>query len=116
MFEINGRIKVINNTVVVSEKFKKREFVLTDETSQYPQDIMFQLAQDNVNKMDGLKVGDVITAKFNLRGKAWNDPKTGQDRYFNTLDCWFVQKGEATAKPSAPAMEVSNDVSDDLPF
>ena len=115
MFEIIGRIKVINNTVVVSEKFKKREFVITDETSQYPQDILMQLTQDNVDKMDGVKVGDVITVKFNLRGREWVNPE-GVSKYFNSLDCWFVQKGEATAKPSAPAMEVSNDVNDDLPF
>ena len=74
-----------------------------------------QLTQDNVDKMNGVKVGDVLTVKFNLRGREWVNPE-GVSKYFNTLDCWFVQKGEATAKPSAPAMEVSNDVSDDLPF
>ena len=40
-YELKGSVKVLNETVVISEKFKKREFVLTDDSSQYPQDISY---------------------------------------------------------------------------
>lgn len=92
MFELTGSVKLVKDTQVVSEKFKKREFVLTDDSSQYPQYISFQLSQDNVEKLDGVKVGDRITVKFNLRGREWTSPQ-GEVKYFNTLDVWFVQKG-----------------------
>jgi len=46
MYKLSGTIKVINPTVQVSEKFSKREFVVTDSASMYPQEIMFQSTQD----------------------------------------------------------------------
>ena len=97
MFELKGSVKVLNETAVISDKFKKREFVITDDSSQYPQDIQMQLTQDNCDKLNGVKVGDILLVKFNLRGRAWNDPKTGKDRYFNSLDAWFIQKESANS-------------------
>ena len=35
MFKINGIVKVVKDEQVISEKFKKREFVLTDASSMY---------------------------------------------------------------------------------
>ena len=46
MYKFQGKIKVINDTQVISEKFKKREFVVTDTSAMYPQDVMFQSVQD----------------------------------------------------------------------
>ena len=114
MFEIKGSVKVLNETNVISDKFKKREFVLTDDNSEYPQDIQFQLTQDNCSKLDNVSVGDRLTVKFNLRGRAWNDPKTGNDRYFNSLDCWAIQKEGNTPAPQPIAM--NEDEASDLPF
>ena len=54
-----------------------------------------------------------MTVKFNLRGRAWNDPKTGNDRYFNSLDVWHIQKEEGNA-PQPIAM--NEDEASDLPF
>ena len=124
MYELKGSVKVVNETAVISDKFKKREFVITDDSSQYPQDIAMQLTQDNCDKLNGVNVGDRLLVKFNLRGRAWNDPKTGKDRYFNSLDAWFIQK-ESTDSPvkikggiESNFMEddVASNVSDDLPF
>ena len=39
MFQLKGRLKEVKETRQVSEKFSVREFVLTDESSQYPQHI-----------------------------------------------------------------------------
>ena len=124
MYELKGTVKVLNETNVISEKFKKREFVITDDSSQYPQDIQLQLTQDNCDKLNGVKVGDRLLVKFNLRGRAWNDPKTGNDRYFNSLDAWFIQKESANTSSGVKGgieknfMEdaVASNVSDDLPF
>ena len=124
MYELKGSVKVVNETAVISDKFKKREFVITDDSSQYPQDIAMQLTQDNCDKLNGVNVGDRLLVKFNLRGRAWNDPKTGNDRYFNSLDAWFIQKESADLPVKIKGgiesnfMEdaVASNVSDDLPF
>jgi len=124
MYELKGSVKVVSETNVISDKFKKREFVITDDSSQYPQDIAMQLTQDNCDKLNGVKVGDRLLVKFNLRGRAWNDPKTGKDRYFNSLDAWFIQKESADSPVKIKGgiesnfMEdaVASNVSDDLPF
>ena len=52
MFKLSGIVKVVNPTVQVSEKFAKREFVVTDASSMYPQDIMFQSTQDKCSLLD----------------------------------------------------------------
>jgi hypothetical protein len=52
---------------------------------------------------DNLKVGDVVEAAYNLRGREWTDPK-GVVKYFNTLEIWSMQYGSAARQPSqAPA-------------
>jgi len=112
MFELKGSVKVVNDTAVISDKFKKREFVLTDDSSQYPQDIALQLTQDNCDKLNGVKVGDRLLVKFNLRGRAWNDPKTGNDRYFNSLDAWFIQKESANSSSGVKGNIESNFMED----
>jgi len=124
MFSITGKLVVKNGTEQVTEKFKKREFVITDEASQYPQEIIFQLTQDRVDLLDPYNEGDMIKVNFNLRGRRWQNPNTGETRFFNSLDAWRLEK-EATESaplgsdlPPLPEAEPANldDGTDDLPF
>jgi Domain of unknown function (DUF3127) len=132
-FQITGILKVKGTEQVVSEKFKKREFVLTDNQSQYPQHLSFQLAQDKCSLIESFEVGQEIKVSFNLRGREWNDPKSGQMKYFNSLDAWRIETNMATAPsgnvagnntmsssaPSstpAPVFTASAADDDDLPF
>ena len=52
MFTINGKLIVKNDAEQITDTFKKREFVISDEGSQYPQEIMFQLVQDKCDLID----------------------------------------------------------------
>lgn len=132
MFKLTGTVKVLNNTVQVSEKFSKREFVVTDTSSMYPQDIMFQATQDKCSMLDAINQGDQVEVSFNLRGREWTSPQ-GEVKYFNTLEAWRIEKVGAaapqgmpqggpsamnldpmTAAPSAAVNVESED--DDLPF
>ncbi len=129
MFKLTGTVKVVNDTVQVSEKFSKREFVITDSSSMYPQDILFQLTQDKCSMADGISVNDTVEVSFNLRGREWVSPQ-GEVRYFNTLDAWRVEKMGAGAgipqggpsamnlapTPSAIESATSEQEDDDLPF
>ena len=107
--ETKGTIKVIKEVEQISEKFKKREFVITTD-GQYPQLISFQLAQDKCDLINDYKVGDQIEVSFNLRGREWiND--SGTSKYFNTLDAWKISKIVGGAEASNIGSQ-----DDDLPF
>lgn len=116
-YQLTGTIKAINDTVQVSEKFKKREFVVTDNDEMYPQDIQFQLAQDKCDVLDAYNVGDSITVSFNLRGREWTNPQ-GEVKYFNTLDAWRIEQAkQAPAQPQPMAEDLpTGEGEDDLPF
>ena len=86
---IKGKLKEINPTIVVSDKFSKREFVLTENSSQYPQDLLIQLTQDKCSLIDGFNVGQEIEVQINLRGREWINPQ-GETKYFNTIEAWKI--------------------------
>jgi hypothetical protein len=129
MFKLNGIVKVLNDTVQVSEKFSKREFVVTENSSMYPQDIIFQATQDKCAMLDGIAVNDQVEVSFNLRGREWTSPQ-GEVKYFNSLDAWRIEKvgqgqGMPASGPSAmdlapsaveTAKASTDEADDDLPF
>lgn len=89
--DVTGTLKVKFDTQVVSDKFQKREFVVTtEESTPYPQHVNFQATQEKCSILDGFNVGDKVTVSFNLRGKEWNGPQGV--KYFNTLEAWRIQK------------------------
>lgn len=121
MFNIKGTIKVIKDTEKISEKFQKREFVLETKSGQYDQTVLFQLTQDGVSLIDQYKVGDEVTAHFDLRGREWTSPKDGTVRYFNTLSVWKLEGAAQAAPADLPPPPAANDApivdeTDDLPF
>ncbi len=130
MYKFQGKIKVINDTQEISEKFKKREFVVTDTSSMYPQDVMFQSVQDKCAILDEFSVEDEVEVSFNLRGREWTSPD-GVVKYFNTLDAWRIEKmGQANSIPTSGPSDMNlntdstaavtddsnTDKGDDLPF
>lgn len=133
MFKLTGTIKVIMETNQVTDSFKKREFVVTDNSSMYPQDILFQLTQDKCGLIEGFNAGELVDVNFNVRGREWTSPQ-GDVRYFVSLDAWRVDRStgatpaptgnyqqQAPAAPSAPvapktAEFTSEDEDDGLPF
>ena len=128
MFKLTGTVKVIKDTVQVTEKFAKREFVINDASSMYPQDILFQSVQDKCSMLDGFTEGENVEVSFNLRGREWTSPQ-GEVKYFNTLDAWRIEKvgqGMPQGGPSdmnldpvpasAPSASTEAAEDDDLPF
>lgn len=114
--EVIGQLKMVESTQVVSEKFKKRNFVLaTDLTTPYPQFISFQVNQDKCAILDNYKIGDEIKVQFNLRGREYNNPTKGM-QYFNTLEAWRIEKvGESSNTINNNNHQYLKD-NDDLPF
>lgn len=125
--EVTGILKVKFETQKVSDRFSKREFVLTTEaTSPYPQQVSFQLTQDKCNLLDQYNIGDEMKIQFNLRGREWNGPQGV--KYFNTLEAWRIEKvgsgsSNQTTQASSNNVETGSPVftsnindNDDLPF
>ena len=129
MYTLNGVLKVINDTQVVSDRFKKREIVITDSSGQYPQDISFQLVQDKTDAVNDMQVNDAVQVSFFIRGREWTSPQ-GEVKYFNSLDIWSIKKmdGAGGGAPQAgvqqePPIRTTDQVQsftasddDDLPF
>ncbi len=114
--KLTGVIKVINPTIQVSEKFSKREIVLTDTSGQYPQDILFQLKQDKCSLLDAFGVGQEVEISYNILGREWTSPQ-GEVKYFNTLEAWRIESVGSTPTPVAQATAPTTDSEDNpLPF
>lgn len=82
----------------MSEKFKKREFVLEKEKEINPTLIItdyvkFQLTQDRVNLIEGFNEGEMLKVSFDIRGNKWE--KNGETKYFTNLEAWRIEKQEA---------------------
>jgi len=89
--EVTGTLKAKFDTVKVSDRFQKREFVLTTEANTpYPQHVSFQITQDKCTILDQYNEGDELKVQFNLRGREWNGPQG--IKYFNTLEAWRIER------------------------
>jgi hypothetical protein len=114
--EISGKIHRISEAQQLTERFRKREFVLElAENPRYPQFVQFQLTGDRCEKIDALKVGDQVQLEFSLRGREWTSP-SGDVKYFNSLDVWRIDPSGASAArdaepplPDAPPPGVDDD-------
>ncbi len=113
--EAKGTIHMVGATQQVSERFSKREFVLSlTDNPKYPQLVQFQLTGDRCTQLDGVNVGDEVKVEYSLRGREWRSP-AGEVKYFNSLDCWSLNVTKSN-KSAGYDSTVPAGPSDDLPF
>ena len=111
MFKFKGIAYKVGNVETISEKFRKREFVVTDGASQYPQYIPFTFVNDKCDLLDSIAEGQEVEVSFSLKGREWTSPQ-GQVKYFSTIEGFAI-----SAQGSAPVSTNTTSVSDeDLPF
>ena len=129
--EIKGIIKKISETVQISDRFRKREFVVEySNNPDYPQPLQFELVQDRCELLDSFQEGQEVEVHFDLRGREWTNPQ-GQVKYFNSLQAWKLVAEQDEAKPPTEDIQKSgkseplqqekpgwldSDAADDLPF
>lgn len=123
-FELTGKLIEKFDTQEISEKFKKREFVIEFQDNpnlSFSESIKFQLTQDRCELMDNYQVGQDLKVSFNLRGRRWE--KDGKVSYFTNLEAWRIESaaGAQTKDSPAPPDAASqgfnpNDSTNDLPF
>lgn len=106
--EITGRLTKKFDTAKVSDKFQKREFILTiEENTPYPQPLSMQLTQDKCATLDLYNEDDEIKVHFNLRGRHWQGPQG--DKWFNTIDVWRIKLVAKGAGQSMPVVSTKSD-------
>lgn len=119
-FDIQGKLYESFEEQQISDKFRKREFVLEIPDGSYTQYVKFQLTQDKCNLLDQYKSGDELKVTFNLTGKPFT--KNGQTMYFTNLQAWRIEPaanntGAGIPPQSEPAPSFySSDLDNDLPF
>jgi hypothetical protein len=124
-FETIGKIIEIGAVNQVSDKFKKREFVIEKKeaggAAVFVDYIKFQLTQDKCDLINESFLNDDVKIWFNLRGNKWE--RDGKINYFTNLDVWKIEKLSSMAgdqdAPSDVTLEdipPENDELSDLPF
>ena len=124
-FEITGKVIDIAPVNQVSDKFKKREFVIekkeTGGSAVFVDYIKFQLIQDKCDLINESFMNEEIKIWFNLKGNKWE--RDGKINYFTNLDAWKIEKLSAqnreqnsSSKPSFEDSPPEIDDLSDLPF
>lgn len=111
-----GILKVKNSEVRISDKFKKKDFVVTDNAASYPQTILMQLTQDRCSLLDDANLGDEITCHYLLKGREWKNPQ-GEIKVFNTIDVFKIEIVRSnSARPQEETVNPLSPPEDDLLF
>ncbi len=124
-FEITGKVIDISPVNQVSDKFKKREFVIekkeTGGAAVFIDYIKFQLIQDKCELINESYLNEEVKIWFNLKGNKWE--RDGKINYFTNLDAWKIEKTSQAVReqniPSHTTLEdipPENDELSDLPF
>jgi len=126
-FEINGKLIEKFDAIQVSDKFRKREFVIekteTAGSAEFINYIKFQLTQDRCDLIEAFHTNDEIKISFNIKGNRWE--RDGNVSYFTNLDVWRIEKvsdqtsgfeedASFPGESDIPGEQVNGE--DDLPF
>jgi len=117
-FQLTGKLHEVYDTQQKTDKFRSREFVLevSKEISErtITDYVKFQATQDKCDVLNKYKVGDTVTAHFNIRGNRWE--KDGKVSYFTNLDAWRIEGVANETQYEVPAEQPQGDYNDSLPF
>ncbi len=124
-FEITGKIIEVLPVNQVSDKFRKREFVIekkdTGGSAVFIDYIKFQLVQDKCDLINESFLNEEVKIWFNLKGNKWE--RDGKINYFTNLDAWKIEKASEPGRnqnnqPESKLEDVPPEIDElsDLPF
>ena len=94
-YQYTGTIDKIFPTAQVTDTFRKRVVWLRNESNneKYPplEHVEFEATQDNVNKLDLFKVGEVVVVTFVVRGRKYTSKTTGNEGVYTSLALIGIQ-------------------------
>lgn len=101
-------------------EWKAQEYVI-ESNDQYPRKMCFDVFGADKIEQFNIQMGEVLTVSFDIDARQW------QDRWFNSIRAWKVERGSAMPQamggadvPPPTASPVpgftAGDATDDLPF
>lgn len=130
-FSLTGVIQNIGPTQSFgSNGFTKREIVVAEEGTKFPNPVKFTLKKDNCALADNFNEGDKVTVYFSIDGRGWENKAKGITQYFVDLDAYKIEdgdgqgqaksggkKGKGVPPPAEPPASVDDMMDDDqMPF
>jgi hypothetical protein len=118
LYEAFGTLHALFDEQQVTEKFRKREFVVEIEDGNYLQYVKFQLTQDKCSALNSFQKGDKVKVVFGLSGREGKS-RDGNTVYYTNLGAWKLEKIDG-ASSAPPSRRSSSDApppdDDDIPF
>jgi len=115
LYEAVGTLHKVFPEQQVSERFRKREFILTIQDGMYPQYIKFTLTQDRCQLIDGYAPGAELKVTFALSGREWQG-SNGEPMYFTNLEARKIEPHSSVPGANPLSQEPSFDPGDEVPF
>ncbi len=75
--------------------WQKREFIIEETVGNYPNSLVITAFGDRVEKLNTLRVGDCVTARFDTQVREYNG------RAFNNITLYDITKPQAQAQQQA---------------
>ncbi len=124
--EFTGKIIAIlparSGVSKTGNEWKVQEYVIEDH-GQYPRKMCFDIFGADKIEQFNIQMGEELTVSFDIDARQW------QDRWFNSIRAWKVERVGATASapagtgapvpppaPTAAPEFTTGDANDDLPF
>lgn len=73
--------------------WQKREFIIEENVGNYPNSLVITAFGDRVEKLNTLRVGDCVTARFDTQAREYNG------RVFNNITLYDITQPQAQAQP-----------------
>jgi len=116
--ELTGKLVEKFEEQQISEKFKKREFVVETSENNFTEQIKFELVQDRTDLIDPYSIGEEVRISFNLKGRKWND------KYFVNVQAWRIERASSASQgneapsgfPPPPAPPEEDEFMGEAPF
>lgn len=77
--------------------WQKREFIIEETVGNYPNSLVITAFGDRVEKLNTLRVGDCVTARFDTQVREYNG------RAFNNITLYDITQPQAQAQPHPQA-------------
>ena len=84
-----------NGTSQSGKAWQKREFIIEETVGNYPNSMVITAFGDRVEKLNTLRVGDYVTARFDTQAREYNG------RAFNNITLYDITQPQAQAQPQA---------------
>ena len=99
--EITGVVKSVmptqTGTSQSGKAWQKREVIIEETVGNYPNSLVITAFGDRVEKLNTLRVGDYVTARFDTQVREYNG------RAFNNITLYDITQPQAQAQPQPQA-------------